>query len=86
MAATTMYIKSRELLPKDQQVENVEEDEGEDPRWELIRQVVAYKKFKDAAARLQARDIEQEHIYPRRPVRAGNAARSHLDARRGLAF
>jgi segregation and condensation protein A len=68
MAATLMYIKSRELLPKEQQVQNPEEEEGEDPRWGLIRQLVAYKKFKDAAARLQAREIEQEHIFPRLPV------------------
>jgi len=40
MAATLMYIKSRELLPKDQQVQLEGEDEGEDPRWELIRQLV----------------------------------------------
>src|SRR6202789_1114820 len=69
MASTLMYIKSRELLPRDLQVENAEEDEGEDPRWELIRQLVAYKKFKDAAVHLQAREIEQESIYPRLPVR-----------------
>ncbi len=30
-----------------------EEEDGEDPRWELIRQLVEYKKFKDAAAQLQ---------------------------------
>jgi segregation and condensation protein A len=69
MASTLMYIKSRELLPKDLQVENAEEDEGEDPRWELIRQLVAYKKFKDAAVHLQAREIEQENTFPRLPVR-----------------
>src|SRR5918912_2611016 len=46
MAATLMYIKSRELLPKNQQVETEGEDEGEDPRWELIRHLVQYKKFK----------------------------------------
>jgi len=69
MASTLMYIKSRELLPKDLQVENTEEDEGEDPRWELIRQLVAYKKFKDAAVGLQVREIEQENIYPRLPIR-----------------
>jgi segregation and condensation protein A len=69
MASTLMYIKSRELLPKDQQVQNVEEDEGEDPRWELIRQLVEYKKFKDAAAQLQTREWEQENIFPRLPVR-----------------
>jgi segregation and condensation protein A len=67
MAATLMYIKSRELLPKEQQVQATEEDDGEDPRWELIRQLVEYKKFKDAAAQLQLREIEMESIYPRRP-------------------
>src|ERR1700677_2763338 len=67
MASTLMYIKSRELLPKDLQVQNAEEEEGEDPRWELIRQLVEYKKFKDAAAQLQAREVRQEDIYPRLP-------------------
>jgi segregation and condensation protein A len=67
MAATLMYIKSRELLPKDQQVQTEGEDEGEDPRWELIRQLVEYKKFKDAAAKLQEMEIRQESIYPRMP-------------------
>jgi len=69
MASTLMYIKSRELLPKDLQAPTGEEEEGEDPRWELIRQLVAYKKFKDAAALLQARELEQENIYPRLPPR-----------------
>src|SRR3954466_6314207 len=68
MAATLMYIKSRELLPKEQQVATEEEDE-EDPRWELIRQLVEYKKFKDAAAVLQVREVEQENVFPRLPVK-----------------
>ena len=76
MAATLMYIKSRELLPKDQQALPAEEDEGEDPRWELIRQLVAYKKFKDAAALLQARELEQENTFPRLPVAPGSRRRS----------
>ncbi len=67
MASTLMYIKSRELLPVDLQVQVEEEDDGEDPRWELIRQLVEYKKFKDAAAQLQIREIEQENIFPRIP-------------------
>src|SRR5580700_2162438 len=69
MASTLMYIKSRELLPKDLQVLNAEEEEGEDPRWELIRQLVEYKKFKDAAAQLQARELAQEKSFPRQPIR-----------------
>src|SRR5450631_989996 len=67
MASTLMYIKSRELLPVDQQVVVEGEDEGEDPRWELIRQLVEYKKFKDAAAQLQVREATQENIFPRVP-------------------
>ena len=40
MASTLMYIKSRELLPVEQQtVVEGEDEEGEDPRWELIRQL-----------------------------------------------
>ena len=68
MAATLMHIKSRELLPVDRQaVPEGEEDEGDDPRWELIRQLVEYKKFKDAAAQLQTLETRQEDVYPRVP-------------------
>ena len=67
MASTLMYIKSRELLPVDQQVAVEGEDEGEDPRWELIRQLVEYKKFKDAAAQLQTLETRQENVFPRLP-------------------
>jgi segregation and condensation protein A len=62
MAANLMYIKSRTLLP--QHVQPLEEEiEEEDPRWELIRQLMEYKKFKDASGFLQKRALEQEQIY-----------------------
>lgn len=67
MASTLMYIKSRELLPVEQQAQVEGEEEGEDPRWELIRQLVEYKKFKDAAAQLQSLEARQEHTFPRVP-------------------
>jgi segregation and condensation protein A len=68
MASTLMFIKSRELLPVEQQAVVEESDEeGEDPRWELIRQLVEYKKFKDAAAQLQTLEARQENIFPRVP-------------------
>jgi len=51
MAANLLYIKSRSLLPVDQQPPE-EEAEEDDPRWELIRQLIEYKKFKEAAAQL----------------------------------
>jgi len=68
MASTLVYIKSRELLPVDKQaLVEAEEEEGEDPRWELIRQLVEYKKFKDAAGQLQLLEARQEAVYPRVP-------------------
>src|SRR5437762_10212137 len=69
MAATLMYIKSRELLPVDQQAQVEGDDDGEDPRWELIRQLVEYKKFKDAAAQLAVLEAAQENVFPRVPVK-----------------
>src|SRR6185295_3186070 len=69
MASTLMYIKSRELLPVDQQVAVEGEEEGEDPRWELIRQLVEYKKFKDAAAQLALLEVREENTFPRLPVK-----------------
>lgn len=66
MAANLIYLKSRSLLPVDQQPpeEDVEED---DPRWDLIRQLIEYKKFKEAAAQLQVRQLEQEGMFVRQP-------------------
>ena len=69
MASTLMYIKSKELLPVDQQVQADEDDEGEDPRWELIRKLVEYKKFKDAADKLGTLEHDQEDVYPRLPAK-----------------
>lgn len=86
MASTLMYIKSRELLPKDLQPENIGEEEDEDPRWELIRQLVAYKKFKDAAVRLQLREIEQENIFPRLPVREETPAATPVSKQEASIF
>ncbi|HEY8965471.1 MAG TPA: segregation/condensation protein A [Candidatus Methylacidiphilales bacterium] len=62
MAATLLHIKSRMLLPQDQQPP-LEEDEEEDPRWELIKQLVEYKKFKDAAHQLEGKASLQERIF-----------------------
>jgi len=64
MAANLLYIKSRGLLPVDQQPPE-EEAEEDDPRWELIRQLIEYKKFKEAAAQLHDRALEQENIFVR---------------------
>jgi segregation and condensation protein A len=64
MAANLIYLKSRSLLPADQQPPEEEADE-DDPRWDLIRQLIEYKKFKEAAAQLHTRALEQECIFTR---------------------
>lgn len=64
MAATLMVIKSRMLLP-DEDRGPVEEDDEDDPRWDLVRQLVEYKKFKDAAGFLEVLEEEQENVFSR---------------------
>jgi segregation and condensation protein A len=63
MAATLMMIKSRMLLPPEERAEM--EEEEEDPRWELVRQLVEYKKFKDAALHLQDLEEQQVNVFAR---------------------
>ena len=51
MASTLVEIKSRSVLPRSGEVE----DELSDPRQELVRRLLEYKKFKDAASMLDER-------------------------------
>ena len=51
MAATLIHIKSKMLLPPEET--DAEEEEEEDPREELVRRLLEYKKYKDAAAQLE---------------------------------
>lgn len=67
MAANLIYLKSRSLLPVDQQPPDEDASE-DDPRWDLIRQLIEYKKFKEAAVQLHARAMEQEKIFARAGV------------------
>ncbi len=69
MAATLMEIKSRMLLPKDLQAvdPNAAEDEPVDPRWELVHQLIQYRRFKEAAHKLdelaaESADLMARHV------------------------
>ncbi len=64
MAAKLIYIKSRSLLPVSVQPAEEEADEA-DPRWDLVRQLLEYKKFKEAAAHLSVREVAREGIFQR---------------------
>ncbi len=65
MAATLIHIKSRMLLPVEPEDE---EDEGEDPRAELVRRLLLYKQFKEAVVELEERKRLWQEVYPRPPV------------------
>jgi segregation and condensation protein A len=62
MTATLMEIKARSLLPAD--AHEIDDDKP-DPRRELVRQLLEYRKFKDAAAALEARAEEAGTRLPR---------------------
>jgi segregation and condensation protein A len=62
MAATLMEIKSRMLLPKHQQAIDPNADEDDlDPRWELVHQLLQYKKFKEAAGNLAQMALDAQN-------------------------
>ena len=66
MAATLMEIKSRMLMPRpaDAPREDLAEiSPAEDPRMDLVRQLLAYKQYRDAASALEERADEWSHRY-----------------------
>ncbi|MBN1764169.1 MAG: segregation/condensation protein A [Sedimentisphaerales bacterium] len=64
MAATLMEVKSAMLLPREQ-LETEQDDDLGDPRLELVRQLLEYKKFKDLAGDLSASALEQASRFSR---------------------
>ena len=65
MAATLMQIKSAMLLPKADPESDLSGEDLTDPRTELIRQLLEYKKFKDAANLLGSAADEYNQRYTR---------------------
>lgn len=62
MASTLMEIKSKMMLPR---AVSAEDEPAEDPRGELVRQLVAYRQFRDAADRLDELAQQQSTRLPR---------------------
>lgn len=67
MAATLMYIKSRMLLPTDERANQAQEEDDSDldPRWQLVEQLLEYKKVKQRAAVLEDMIDERQNCLPR---------------------
>ena len=64
MAATLIHIKSRMLLPPDEEVPS---EELEDPRRELVQRLLEYQAFKEAALSLREKENEWIKIFQREP-------------------
>src|SRR5438067_1290147 len=70
MAATLCHIKSRELLPSPEPLEDEGEpgdgdDEGVDPRADLIKRLLEYQKYKEAAEQLGGRPVVGRNVWGR---------------------
>ena len=61
MAATLIQIKVRMLLPRSEE----EGEEEEDPRAELVRRLLEYKRFKEVAESLTEIETQQRRLFPR---------------------
>lgn len=75
MAATLMHIKSKMLLPPEEKEEEVIEEI--DPREELVRKLIEYKKFKEAAGELKGLNLRQRQTFTR--LSSGQKARFDAD-------
>ena len=82
MASTLMEIKSRSILPQPEDEEPAHADAADGPRSDLIRQLLQYKKYRDAARALEERAAAWQERYPRlssdRPGETQSAATDRI--------
>ncbi|SHN20257.1 segregation/condensation protein A [Gracilibacillus kekensis] len=78
MAATLLEIKSKLLLPNP--TLEIEEEYEEDPREELMRRLIEYRKYKEAAEHLKEREMEQSQVHTRPPMQISKEETQELPA------
>lgn len=69
MASTLLHLKSRMLLPREEQPaggEAIEQVDPRDPRAELVHRLLEYQKYKHAADQLALNDLLDRDVFPRR--------------------
>jgi segregation and condensation protein A len=80
MAATLVQIKAKMML-----MQNIDElEEEEDPRYELVKRLLEYKRFKDAASDISGLEDEQRQAFYRHDFEADERHDSTLDDDPGL--
>lgn len=75
-AANLISIKSKMILPRE---EESQEDEEEDPRDELVKKLLEYEKFKEAAEFLRDKEIERNRYF-KRPALDSRPGEVHIEA------
>ncbi|SET88981.1 condensin subunit ScpA [Salinibacillus kushneri] len=68
MAATLIEIKSKMLIPNQELELEEDEYEEEDPREDLMKRLIEYRKYKEAAQNLKERELDTNQIYTRPPI------------------
>ncbi len=66
MAADLIYIKSRMLLPINE--EDIEGEEIEDPRHELVEKLIEYQKYKKLTSLMEEKEEETEWFFERKKM------------------
>ena len=84
MSSTLMLIKSRMLLPSAEQAD-AQEDE-EDPRWDLVQQLVEDKKFKDVADHLEELEKNMDDVFIRESDHAQLGNTTNIDLKDANVF
>ncbi len=79
MATVLMELKSRLLLPRAPAEEGVPDEDPTDPRLELVRQLLEYKKYKDASFELQSAAEMHAQRWPRVPAKLKPSPASEVD-------
>jgi len=68
VAATLMQIKSKMLLPQEPSVLDDAAEEEKDPRADLVKRLLEYRQFKEAAEQLRQKERARKDIFNRQPV------------------
>lgn len=68
MASTLMQIKAKMLLPKEETLDPLADED--DPRAELVRRLLEYKRYKEMAQEFQNMEQEQRYAYYRKFFKA----------------
>ncbi|WP_110113031.1 segregation/condensation protein A [Bacillus sp. CGMCC 1.16541] len=87
VAATLLQIKSKMLLPKyeEEMIDEFDEfQEEEDPREELMKQLIEYRKFKEAAQELKQLEENRSHVYTKLPTVLTSVQEQQQDSKQDM--